>query len=123
MKSYEAQMIFPTEVARLQQLESHVSGGCTAVIAVITKKRLFVANAGDSRAILVYQEHGQLTLRVRQLSEDHGVENDQEIQRLAAIGLDPEKLKKSGRLGTQENTRSIGDYSIKGGYKDVDVIW
>jgi len=123
MKSYEAQRIFPTEVARLQVLESHVSGGCTAVVAVITKRRLYVANVGDTRAVLVYQERDQPALSVRQLSEDHGVENDQEIQRLAATGLDPEKLKKSGRLGTQENTRSIGDYSIKGGYKDVDVIW
>jgi len=123
MKSYEAHLRFPNEVARLQQLESHISGGCTAVIAVITKKRLYVANVGDSRAILVYQDRGQPSLRVRQLSEDHDVENDQEIQRLEAIGLDREKLKKSSRLGTQENTRSIGDYSIKGGYKDVDVIW
>jgi len=123
MKSFEAQMKFPTEVARLQELESHVSGGCTAVIAVITKKRLFVANVGDTRAVLVFQEHDQPALRVRQLSEDHNVENDQEIQRLAATGLDPEQLKKSGRLGTQENTRSVGDYCIKEGYKDVDVIW
>jgi len=123
MKFSEAQNIYPTEVARLQQLESFISGGCTAVVAVITKKRLYVANVGDSRAILAYQEHGQSALQVKQLSEDHGVENDQEIQRLAAIGLDPEQLKKSGRLGTQENTRSIGDYSIKGGYRDVDVIW
>ena len=122
MKSYQAQMTFPTQVARLQELEKHISGGCTAVVAILTEKRLYVANLGDSRAILACQASSG-ALNVKQLSEDHGVENEQEIQRLAAIGLDPEQLKRTGRLGTQENTRSIGDYSIKGGYKDVDVIW
>ena len=121
MKSYQAQQTFPVQVARLQQLESKISGGCTAVVAVITNNRLYVANVGDSRAILAYEESDG-SLQVKQLSEDHGVENEQEMQRLMALGLDREQLKKSGRLGTQENTRSIGDYSIKGGYKDIDVL-
>ena len=121
MKSYQAQQSFPAQVARLQELETYISGGCTAVVAVLTYNRLYVANVGDSRAILAYEESNG-SLQVKQLSEDHGVENEQEIERLTAIGLDREQLKKSGRLGTQENTRSIGDYSIKGGYKDVDVL-
>jgi len=112
-------MKFPTEVARLQELESLISGGCTMVIAVIANKRLHVVNVGDSRAVLVYQEHDQPAL---QLSKDHGVENEEELKRLSDLGLDPEQLIRTGRLGTQENTRSIGDYSIKGGYRDVDVI-
>ena len=91
------------------------------MVAVITNNRLYVANVGDSRAILAYEERDG-SLQVKQLSEDHGVENEQEMQRLMALGLDREQLKNSGRLGTQENTRSIGDYSIKGGYKDVDVL-
>ena len=92
------------------------------MVAVITNNRLYVANVGDSRAILAYEERDG-SLQVKQLSEDHGVENEQEIQRLTALGLDREQLKKSGRLGTQENTRSIGDYILKGGYKDMDVLW
>ena len=114
--------MYPDQVARLQVLESHISGGCTAVVAVIISNRLYVANVGDSRAILAYEERGG-PLQVKQLSEDHGVENEQELQRLMALGLDREQLKKSGRLGTQENTRSIGDYSIKGGYKDTEMLW
>ena len=35
----------------------------------------------------------------KQLSEDHGVKNEQELQRLMALGLDREQLRKSGRLG------------------------
>ena len=42
--------------------------------------------------------------------------------RLEAIGLDSEELKKTGRLGSQENTRCIGDYLIKEGYTEVDTI-
>ena len=91
------------------------------MVAVLTSDRLYVANVGDSRAIVAHEDKNR-SLQVKQLSEDHGIENEQELQRLMALGLDREQLKKSGRLGTQENTRSIGDYSIKGGYKDVDVL-
>ena len=91
------------------------------MVAVLTSNRLYVANVGDSRAILAY-EASDGSLQVKQLSEDHGVENEQELERLTAIGLDREQLKKSGRLGTLENTRSIGDYILKGGYKNMDVI-
>ena len=122
MKSYQAQQMFPVEVARLQQLESHISGGCTAVVALLTTSRLYVVNVGDSRALLIYKDR-EGSLQVKQLSVDHGVDNEQELERLTALGLDREQLKKSGRLGTQENTRSIGDYILKGGYKDMDVLW
>ena len=122
MKSYQAQQMYPGKVARLQDLESHISGGCTAVVALLTTSRLYVANVGDSRAILVYKER-EGPLQIKQLSVDHGVENEQELERLTSLGLDREQLKKSGRLGTQENTRSIGDYILKEGYKDMDILW
>ena len=92
------------------------------MVAVLTNDRLYVANVGDSRAILAYAAKDG-SLQVKQLSEDHDVNNEQELKRLVALGLDREQLKKSGRLGTQENTRSIGDYILKGGYKDMDLLW
>ena len=92
------------------------------MVAVLTYDRLYVANVGDSRAILVYMENDR-SLQVKQLSVDHSIYNEQELERLTALGLDREQLKKSGRLGTQKSTRSIGDYILKGGYKDVDVLW
>ena len=91
------------------------------MVAVLTSDRLYVANVGDSKAILAYKASDG-SLQVKQLSVDHSIENEQELERLTALGLDREQLKKSGRLGTQENTRSIGDYILKGGYKDVDTI-
>ena len=121
MKFYQAQQKFPAQAARLQELESHISGGCTAVVAVLTSNRLYVANIGDSRAIVAHEDRYG-SMQVKQLSEDHGIENEQELERLMALGLDREQLKKTGRLGTQENTRSIGDYLVKASYKDVDVL-
>lgn len=122
MKSYQAYQLYPVEVARLQELEPRIAGGCTAVIAVICDNNLYIANAGDSRAVLVYTKPDG-TLATMQLSEDHSVENEGELRRLRELGLDESELKKSGRLGSQENTRSIGDYYIKEGYKDVDTLW
>lgn len=53
---------------------------------------------------------------------DHNTSNEDEIRRLERCGLDPGKLRRAKRLGMQQNTRSIGDYSIKGGYTSVDII-
>ena len=92
------------------------------MVAVLTNDRLYVANVGDSRAILAYAGKDG-SLQVKQLTEDHDVNNEQELKRLVALGLDREQLKKSGRLGTQENTRSIGDYILKRSYKDIDLLW
>lgn len=49
-------MRYPDEVSRLQELESSLSGGTTATVAMIYNGQLHVANAGDTRAILVSKE-------------------------------------------------------------------
>lgn len=106
---------------QLQEVEPKLTGGCTAVMAVIINNVLYVANVGDSRAVLVYEDSRKF-LHTEQLSVDHTVENEDELKRLETLGLSPSNLIKAGRLGTQENTRSIGDYSIKSGYKEVDSL-
>ena len=93
-----------------------------AVVAlIINNRQLWVANVGDSRAVLCYLD-GNGRLRAEQISEDHNTKNEKEIARLVACGLDEMSLRHSGRLGAHQNTRSIGDYSIKGGYKDHDIL-
>ena len=108
-------------MARLQELEPRISGGTTVVIAVLCNNTVYIANTGDSRAVLVQENEKGLQQAV-QLSVDHGVENVDELQRLVSLGLDRRQLESSGRLGSQENTRSIGDYYIKEGYRDVDTL-
>ena len=121
LKSFEAYQRYPYEVSRLQQLEPKLAGGCTAAVAVIANNILFVANVGDSRVLLI-KERPDGTLGAEQLTQDDSVENDRELVRLEALGLRREALLRAGRLGTQENTRSIGDYNIKEGYKDMDSL-
>jgi TAK1-binding protein 1 len=121
MTSYEAYLAYPVEVARMQELEPKISGGTTVVVVVVCGHYLYVANVGDSRAVLV-NENDKGVQQIVQLSEDHGVENIDELKRLVDLGLVREQLRSSGRLSSQENTRSIGDYSIKAGYKDVDTL-
>ena len=40
-------------MSRLQELDPLISGGTTAVVAVIVGDTLYTANTGDSRAVLV----------------------------------------------------------------------
>lgn len=56
------------------------------------------------------------------LSIDHVTNNKDELARLANLGLDIQQILRNHRIGNQENTRSIGDYGVKGGYKDFDIL-
>ena len=88
---------------------------------ILNDRQLWVANVGDSRAVLCYLDRDG-KLHAEQISEDHNTMNDKEIARLVECGLDGVRLRSSGRLGAHQNTRSIGDYSVKGGYKDHDIL-
>lgn len=114
-------MQYPTVVQDLQEIEPLVAGGSTAVIAVVRDNKLYVGNVGDSRALII-KSHPPNDLIMNQLTVDHVVEDELELERLTRIGLDRNKLIKTGRLGSQENTRSIGDYCLKEGYQDVDDL-
>ena len=83
--------------------------------------RLYTANIGDSRAVLCEEdENGRII--ASQLSDDHNVFNPDEQDRLRKLGLDTGQLLQLRRLGPFQITRSIGDYLIKGGYTEVDVL-
>lgn len=78
---------------------------------------LYAANVGDSRALLYYEDG-----HCEQLTVDHDTDNEDELKRLQALGLDYKEIKKNGRIGSHENTRSFGDYSLKEGFKDTDSL-
>ena len=119
--SYEAYLQYPCEVAELQRLDQEMSGGTTtAVVGVEMDKygcRVWSANVGNTRVVLCESAE-----KCEQLSVDHDATNEEELERLAQLGLDKAKIRTDGRLGGYENVRCLGDYALKEGYRDVDDI-
>nr|KAG5714894.1 hypothetical protein BaRGS_000382 [Batillaria attramentaria] len=119
--SYEAYNKYPDIVNKLQQLEQELSGGTTATLVLIYNNKIYVANVGDTRALLVKMaQDGRLT--VMQLSNDHTIADPSEQARLSALGLDVDKLRTANKIGNSNCTRCIGDYHVKGGYRDIDYL-
>lgn len=82
--------------------------GCTAVAALITHdKRIFVANAGDSRCVL------GVGGEAKQLSFDHKPDNPEEHKRVQNAGGYIEAGRVCGNLAL---SRAIGDFEFKKEY-------
>ena len=82
--------------------------GTTALVAVVTAARLFVASAGDSRAILVGADGS-----VRALTDDHKPNRPDEAARIRALGgtvVHHGVWRVNGVLAV---SRSIGDNPLK----------
>ncbi|ODN06222.1 TGF-beta-activated kinase 1 and MAP3K7-binding protein 1, partial [Orchesella cincta] len=105
----------------LARLNQEVASGTTAVVVLIFHGKLYVSNVGNSRALLCRTDP-EGVLRVGQLSVDHDLRNDDELCRLQQLGLDVQKLVAASRLGNQINTRCLGNYLVKGGYKEFDQL-
>lgn len=101
------------ELARIQKDLPETSGmtiaaesfaGCTAVVALIKNKTLYVANAGDSRCVLA--EEGKAI----EMSHDHKPDLPVEINRITKAG----GVVEDGRvMGNINLSRSIGDLEYK----------
>ena len=74
--------------------------------------------SGCSRALLC-QKDNQGILRVAQLSIDHDLDNEEELQRLEMLGADVQVMRDQGRVGNFRYTRALGDLDIKQGYKTL----
>ncbi|XP_061079538.1 TGF-beta-activated kinase 1 and MAP3K7-binding protein 1 [Conger conger] len=106
---------------RLGVLEQEVSGGATAVVALILNNKLYIANVGTNRALLCKSSSDGQN-QVIQISHDHTTDNEEEVQRLALLGLDPTRLRQAGPIAGQTSTRRIGDYRVKFNYTDIDLL-
>ncbi|KAJ6642325.1 putative protein phosphatase [Pseudolycoriella hygida] len=81
------------------------SSGCTAVVALLVGKELYVANAGDSRCVLC---RGGKTI---EMSLDHKPEDDEESTRITKAGG---RVTMDGRVNGGLNlSRAIGDHAYK----------
>jgi serine/threonine protein phosphatase PrpC len=77
----------PKEALKQAFLDMHaqmkaddIKSGATALAALFTKNKVFIANAGDSRAVLC---RGDKAIR---LTTDHRPDIPQEIERISKLG-------------------------------------
>ncbi|XP_052773974.1 TGF-beta-activated kinase 1 and MAP3K7-binding protein 1-like [Mya arenaria] len=118
---HEACQTYPDIMNKLHTLDSEISGGTTATVVLIYNNKLYVANVGDTRALLVRTDVDGI-MSVNQLTVDHTIESDQEQNRLRTLGLDVDRLFTMKKIGSSDCTRCIGNFHNKGGYKDVDIL-
>lgn len=79
--------------------------GCTAVICLLKNNKLYVANAGDSRAVLCRDG------KAVEMSEDHKPTSEIEYARIKKAGG---KVTQDGRVNGGLNlSRAFGDHSYK----------
>jgi TAK1-binding protein 1 len=79
-------------VSRLKEIDQRLSGGATVVIALVHNGKLFIANVGETRALLCRTDDNSV-LRVIQLTVEHSLNNEDELLRLEQLGLDVNKLR------------------------------
>lgn len=102
---------------RLNSINKELSIGSSVLIALITNKKLYIANLGICRALLIKNDTANNVLRVIQITTDHNLNNEDELLRLCELGLDPQSLR-----GEISSTRCIGNYMGKGGFKDSEFL-
>ncbi|WEW55687.1 Protein phosphatase 2C 2 [Emydomyces testavorans] len=83
--------------------EEEVSG-CTAAVAIVSKDKIRVANAGDSRTVLGVKG------RAKPLSFDHKPQNEGEKARISAAGGFVDFGRVNGNLAL---SRALGDFEFK----------
>uniref|UniRef100_A0A672FWV3 TGF-beta-activated kinase 1 and MAP3K7-binding protein 1 n=1 Tax=Salarias fasciatus TaxID=181472 RepID=A0A672FWV3_SALFA len=106
---------------RLKELEQEVSGGATAVVALILNNKLYIANVGTNRALLCKSSSDGQN-QVLQINRPHSTDNEDELQRLAALGVDSARVRQAGQIAGQSSTRRLGDYPVKFNYNEIDVL-
>ena len=85
--------------------------GCTACVSLVTPNKIYVANAGDSRAVAALDKASY------ELSEDHKPENKNERKRIENASGFVEDNRVNGILNL---SRSIGDFEYKSNPKLPD---
>ncbi|TPX73002.1 hypothetical protein SpCBS45565_g00125 [Spizellomyces sp. 'palustris'] len=106
----EDEELFKTLVVRRGQKK----GGTTAVISVVdvTAALLVVGNLGDARAVLgILDDRTHSGYRAERLTKDHKPTEPEEMARIAEVGGEVNPA--SGRIGTVNISRALGDFRYK----------
>jgi serine/threonine protein phosphatase PrpC len=90
------------------QCKTYPEMGATAVVALVLEQRLYIANAGDARAVLSHRSEGAV-----RLSFDHKPDVPTEKARVTSLGGHVYTLFGCARVnGTLAVSRAIGDTSM-----------
>ncbi|XP_044753205.1 TGF-beta-activated kinase 1 and MAP3K7-binding protein 1-like [Coccinella septempunctata] len=108
---------FPDVVEKLRHINSELSSGTACAVGLILNNKLYVANVGDCRVLLCQTDENDV-MKVVELSVEHNLKNHDELLRLSQLGLDVNLLKNASSLGNQSDTRCLGNYLVKGCYKE-----
>ncbi|GLV34393.1 Ppm1 [Carabus blaptoides fortunei] len=122
LPAYEAYQKYPEIFEKLKSINYELSSGTSALISLVFNNKLYVANVGNSRALLCKTD-ANAVLRVVQLSVDHDLRNEDELLRLLQLGITTSNLKYGSQIGNQETTRCLGNYLVKGGYKEYRELY
>lgn len=117
--------IYPRIADQYNEISRELSLGFSAVVSLVYNKRLYVANIGDTRAILckkVLNDSGEDRIVCVELTVKHNLDNNEEIRRLSHIGLDTEFLRSKGEIGNMLLTRCLGNLWLKNFYTDIDDL-
>ncbi|KAI1294615.1 TGF-beta-activated kinase 1 and MAP3K7-binding protein 1 [Halotydeus destructor] len=111
----------PALWARLEEIDQQISSGTTVLIALVFRGYLYIANLGDSRAVLCELSEGDYFCK--QQTNDHSLENESERDRLTAIGLKLDLVKlNAGLIVSQRSTRCLGNYFVKAGHSEYNSL-
>jgi serine/threonine protein phosphatase PrpC len=92
-----------------QRSYQYSDAGCTANVVLVTDKKIYCANAGDSRSVI------SVGKQAHQLSEDHKPDSESEKNRIEKAG----GYVMGGRTnGVLSLSRAIGDFD----YKDMNKV-
>lgn len=105
----QAEFIIEDDIQEDTLPEHSIQAGCTAVVALLkSRKHLYIANAGDSRAVLC---RGGTAIA---LSEDHKPAQERERSRIVAAGGFLSEIGGVCRVNGNLNlSRAIGDLKYK----------
>ncbi|OTF84090.1 hypothetical protein BLA29_004429 [Euroglyphus maynei] len=106
---------YPKIQQKLNEYTKKLSFGFSCVITIINTVKIYVANIGDTRAILCF-EHDNM-IRSQELSTRHDLSNPSELRRLESISIETEVLNLNQRIGNMSLTRCLGNLRLKNSYK------
>ena len=89
--------------------------GCCANVVVLHESKLYVANTGDCRAVMAYEEQDS-TVKVLSLSYDHNSDNVSELKRIFDSHPKQEQnniIRYNRLLGQLMPLRAFGDFGYK----------